>query len=47
MLEWGEKEKGERLEVELDLGGGYCRGNMLAPSLENAKEAHFGSFGQF
>ena len=48
MLEWGEKEKVERrkrkeekkakpLEVELDLSGGYSRGNMSMSSLENGK----------
>ena len=57
MLERGEREgrttqkeetrKRKPLEVELDLGGAFPRGNMLRPSIENGKEAHLVSLGNF
>ena len=58
MSEWDEKEKEERpkrkrrenakpIEVELEWGVEYSRGNMSAPSLENGKETHLVVFGQF
>ena len=56
MMEWGEKEKKGRpkrkrrerakpLEVELDLGGEFPRGNMLRSSLDG--DAHIVSTNDF
>ena len=41
------REKAKPLEVELDVSGGYSRGNMSMSSLENGKEAHLVVLGNF